>query len=971
MVIGMKKIILILLSFWAVELCAQIKYQRSYNYPVLNQKTQFYLNPDFLPITITNVKILKNAAKGNLSVDSNTFLNYSTTLYSTKDSCHIEISYDDFNSRSYKDTFTLILQILGKANTYANFYHTGKILTKQFYSAVYSDSMIIGQKWDFGDSKSSGDQNPTHTYLKGGNYKVCLTAYSKIDTSTFCESILVNDTDYVELTDDYYTVYFPDTAVSFNILENDFQYKGSLSLVTNGKYNSGEVKNNKFYITSTKIAPRTYDTLSYRVCKNGKCDTASVYVYQFINYSQLPCLADFTYQVSKKTVNLISEPVCKNGKGAIRSLKWRIDTLVIGTNDSLNYVFKDYGFYNVCLDVLDTFGLVNTSCKGVGLYDNGCYPQFSYFGKANEIRFFNETFCFDFPNDSTKSYLWDFGDGNSKSGFDVKHIYKKAGNYNVCLGRITATDTFKTCNTIIVYDSSSLIANDDFFVVATSQNPSNYNILDNDIALLARSVTVIDSTKLGKISITNDGHLTYLRPNKYTYGTDSFTYVVCSKSKCDTAIGILQSGFYFINPTFECTPEISYSVTNNKVDLTAGSKCVNSKEGAYLWYFDDGTTDTSRVITRTYQYPGYKDIRLLMVDTAGNWSFTYEMILIIDSALNNGCVFAQDDYFTVNNFYNTGSNIIHNDYNLNFKHSRTIAYTDFKHGITLLDSFGNLNWVPDSAYKGCDTMSYIVFDLKNKSCADTAVVMICYEDLSAFCIDSSIIDTTVDCNYGYMPVCGCDNKEYDNFCDAYYKGGVSFYFHGPCTNLPPRFSLNGSSSMKKYTIYNNEVSSMSIQAIDPNEGNTISMTTKLDEQFNPCLKTELKNGKIFYYPSSGCTGNYTLYLSACDNWGYCSIDTLKITVLNKSTSGIQLNKGEGFKVYPNPTSTILNLQFSTINSGDYLKIYDITGKQVGDKIAITNLNETLNLEELKAGLYYIQHLTGSDEILSIAKVSKL
>lgn len=966
----MRKFMLIALTLISVGVNAQYNYKKSYTFPVFNRSTQFYLNPEFFQITISKVNILKNVRKGNTSLDSTYFLNYSTSYFNINDTCELEVVFSDTNKTVYKDTFNVIFNVLGKANTYANFYHTGKILTKEFYSYAISDSAITGVKWNFGNKTFSTKDNPVITYTKAGTYNVCLTAYTRIDSNTYCDDVVVHDTDYLELYDDYATVFFPDTAVILDVLQNDFQFKGTLSILSNGKYNSAFVKNNTIYIQSNKVAPIGYDALSYSVCKGGKCDTANIYLYQYLNYSNLTCLADFNWQENKKTVTLASAPSCKNGKGAIASIKWRLDTTSLGSKDTLVYTFKNYGFYNVCLDVIDTFGIKNSSCKSISLYDFNCYPQFSYKGKANDVEFINETFCFDIPGDSTKSYSWNFGDSNTATGFKAQHTYKAAGDYNVCLSRITDTDTLVTCKTITVYDSTSLIAHDDYFVVDTRLNPAEFGVLDNDIFYQINSIALIDSTKLGSISINNAGIISYKRINKYTYGTDTFKYVVCNKYRCDTAIGILQSGLYFIEPITACTPEISYKLNKNTVTYTAKSSCTNGKEGAYLWYFEDGSTDTAKTVIKVYDYPGYKDVKLFLIDTAGNWSFTYEFVLIVDTTLNNGCVFAQDDHFEVNSFYNTSSNVIHNDYNIDFKNARTISIQDFKHGITLLDSFGNLNWIPDSAYTGCDTMLYLVYDAKNTSCLDSGIVTICYLDLSPYCVDSTLIDTTMDCNFGYMPVCGCDKKEYDNVCEAYFKGGVNFYTNGPCSNLPPSFNLSGSSSLKTFTIYNDEVSQMPIKASDPNAGNTTTINTKLENQFNACLKTEFKNGKLICYPSTGCTGNYTLYMSACDNWGYCTIDTITINVLNKSTSGIKTSNLESFKAYPNPTSSNINLSFTKFESGDFIRIMDITGKQIGNSKTITTNNEILEMDALSTGMYYIQHLTANGVLVSVLKVSK-
>jgi PKD repeat protein len=48
--------------------------------------------------------------------------------------------------------------------------------------------------WDFGDGNSSSQQTPYHTYNAAGNYLVCLTVTSNIDSlcfDTYCDSISV------------------------------------------------------------------------------------------------------------------------------------------------------------------------------------------------------------------------------------------------------------------------------------------------------------------------------------------------------------------------------------------------------------------------------------------------------------------------------------------------------------------------------------------------------------------------------------------------------------------------------------------------------------------------------------------------------------------------------------------------------------------------------------------------------------
>jgi uncharacterized protein (TIGR02145 family) len=53
--------------------------------------------------------------------------------------------------------------------------------------------------WDFGDGNSSTQENPNHTYSGNGSYSVCLEAINNCDSDITCQTITVNDADYVEI----------------------------------------------------------------------------------------------------------------------------------------------------------------------------------------------------------------------------------------------------------------------------------------------------------------------------------------------------------------------------------------------------------------------------------------------------------------------------------------------------------------------------------------------------------------------------------------------------------------------------------------------------------------------------------------------------------------------------------------------------------------------------------------------------
>lgn len=86
----------------------------------------------------------------------------------------------------------------------ANFsYHTGdpttdsvQVLTYIFedFSSVTGTNEIVSWEWDFGDGTSSTEQNPIHTFPAEGDYEVCLTIVTSDGcTSITCQGIWVGD----------------------------------------------------------------------------------------------------------------------------------------------------------------------------------------------------------------------------------------------------------------------------------------------------------------------------------------------------------------------------------------------------------------------------------------------------------------------------------------------------------------------------------------------------------------------------------------------------------------------------------------------------------------------------------------------------------------------------------------------------------------------------------------------------------
>lgn len=64
-------------------------------------------------------------------------------------------------------------------------------------TVTFKDSSLVGEKhieswkWNFGDGKTSKENNPKHTYKQYGSYKVCLSISDGIKTVEYCEQVAV------------------------------------------------------------------------------------------------------------------------------------------------------------------------------------------------------------------------------------------------------------------------------------------------------------------------------------------------------------------------------------------------------------------------------------------------------------------------------------------------------------------------------------------------------------------------------------------------------------------------------------------------------------------------------------------------------------------------------------------------------------------------------------------------------------
>lgn len=909
---------------------------------------------------LDTIIITKSASRGNLTITNRSVLTYTTQNYNVIDTIAIVLQYRFPNNNTlYSDSITLALDVLGKANTISNFYAISGPLSATFFNASSSDSVKLNYLWNFGDGMTSTAQEPVHQFAQAGTYNVCLKAFTSVDSNQYCEHILVYDSTFIQANTDVAYFYYPDTAIYARVKDNDLVYGiANVTIVQQGKYGQASVVNGHLRYTLDTFINYVYDVVQYAINNGNVADTGELLVYHYLSPNYPYCQPDFIYSPTLKNVSFTNQIKCTN-PNKIVSYLWDFGDSTSSTQINPIHSYSQYGTYRVCLTTEDSFKVVSQTCKHIDVYDNRCQPEFEYTVGINQAAFYSTFNCFD-----GLAYQWDFGDSNTSTNQFPVHQYATTGTYNVCLTKFGFTDTLTTCKMVTVLDTNAVIAYDDYVVHQYSTNEVEIKVLLNDVFYQSAALSLVNSPSLVNARVSGNQLFIKSKSGVFT-GEEHFSYAICRGGVCDTTKVYLT--LVPLNEMSQCQPEINYSINGTSVNFDVAANCpAGDSLVAFYWYFSDGDTAMQKQVNHDFKYPGVYAANLTAFDTFGRVAYADGYIVIVDSSINNGNVMAVDDQLSIN-IFNIGNryNVVYNDLNLNYKKAYTTLIKDFNHGISIFDTLGHLMWLPDSAYKGCDTMQYAVYSKDNTSVIDTATVFICFEDFT-WCVDTFQIDTAYDCGNIEMPVCGCNGITYKNACDAYTRGGVSFYLNGPCSNLLPNLNLNQSSS--RISMYNDEKKELGYTVNGSNVKN-LSIELAAVKDNNKCLNIrhdKLRN-LISIEPCADYTGLTKFYTTVCDDFGACKIDTFYVNVQSRKSTALDVLKYADFSVFPNPATQQLNITTLPGESYHYI-LSNLQGVMLSD--GNFEGSASLDITQFSEGLYILSIYNNEGTLLKVEKVIK-
>lgn len=536
------------------------------------------------------VSSLWNFGDGTTSTSSNPIKSYSSagiynvTLYNTYSYC--------------TDSFSKKIKILSRP--VANFTANTVFKCQPDLNVNFTDqsSNAVSWLWNFGDSTSSTQQNPSHIYTKYGSFDVQLI----VTNASGCADTLTKKA--------YVKIIRPVISFSSLPVEGCVPYTinptaniSTLDAVTSYLWNFGDgtPTSNSSNPSHTYVAQGTY-TVSLTITTSSGC-TETYSLGSAVTVGRVPII----------NFSATPNPVCALQPIQFTDLsnegdQWLWDFGDGGTSIVKNPVhqYGDTGMLNVTLTV------TNNGCKSSKTIDSfvTIKPPIAKFGFLTDC---SDRLKFSFLDSSiadTKR-LWDFGDGTTDTNRNPVHIFTAYTTYTVSL-----TVWNDTCSNTITKQIKVINEAPDFVANPTPAcRPSTVYFTANKINtnnIVNYNWDFGDGTNINSTSnsvsefYSNSGSYTITLITTDIYGCKS----TLTKTNYVRITGPVAN--FNANNISGCK-----GLTTTFNDLSTGDGV--SKIVKWKWDFGDGTIQTfnSSPFLHTYKNAGTYSVKLIVTDAGG------------------------------------------------------------------------------------------------------------------------------------------------------------------------------------------------------------------------------------------------------------------------------------------------------------------------------------------------------------------
>jgi PKD repeat protein len=520
----------------------------------------------------------------------------------------------------------------------------GFTVSTNVFESTFTNTTLIGTSysWDFGDSQTSTEENPVHTYAGDGTYTVTLTATNDCGTATYTEDVVITSLPQAGFSANEsagcapFTVQFMDESSS-NATSWQWEFPG-------GNPSSSTEQNP----TVTYSEPGTYTatlTVSNALGENTLTQT------NYITVNTVP-VAGFTSSAG------LLEVTFTNTSTNATSYLWDFGDSQTSTEENPVHTYANDGTYTVTLTATNECGSVTTTQEVTVITPptagfsvsgtQGCAPF--------TVQFSNES------SENATSWQWEFPGGTPATSTDENPtvVYNAAGTYTVTLTATNAAgnSTVTQTDLIVVNDvpAASFTSSGDLLDVAftnTSTNATSYSWDFGDSQ---------NSTEENPV---------------HTYAGDgTYTVTLTATNECGS-VTTTQEVTVITPPT----AGFSAAVTEGCVPLTV--EFINeSSENAttFQWEFPGGTPAISNEENPVviYNTPGTYAVTLTASNPAGN--DVYSLVEYITVLPLPQAAYAYDEMDGTVTFINGSSNAT--SYEWNFGDNQTSTEENPVHSYT-------------------------------------------------------------------------------------------------------------------------------------------------------------------------------------------------------------------------------------------------------------------------------------------------
>lgn len=480
--------------------------------------------------------------------------------------------------------------------------------------------------WDFGDSTTSTQASPSHTYTSPGVYTVSMT----ITDDLGCDAVVIQN-DLVDIHNITAGFSINDSSVCAGqgINFTDLSAPGATAWAWDFGDSTTSSTQNPIHAYATA---GTYTVQLIVTGDNGCKDT--LVQTNLVEVFALPT-ADFTSDTTGSCAAPLDVQFTDLSANAV-SWSWDFGDGGTSTSQNPSYTYNTPGTYDVSLTVLNADGCSHTQVMpsyisielpNVDIDANikrGCIPL--------PVSFTDESTS----TDSIVGWNWDFGDGNTSNQQDPINIYTTPGIYDVTLevttlNGCTALDTFPQY--IMAGDTPTVE-----FMGTPLKTCLYFPVSFYDTAAVSGDYWFWDF---------GDGGTSLDQNPTYQYGDTgvfNITLIVGHNGCFDT---LMKPNYVTIYP-----PDARFNVYFDCADHYHVD-FVNNSLGGHLWNWDfgDGATADSINVEHTYASRGDYTVTLVVRDTVGGCSDTTAQTITITDPIAGftgtnlaGCVSHQADF---------------------------------------------------------------------------------------------------------------------------------------------------------------------------------------------------------------------------------------------------------------------------------------------------------------------------------------